>query len=185
MIESTWGAFEPSPVRPNFQSWQRKLLHKPASVSAAEIEPIDFVESDIEIDFVPEHVLHVLQGITSRNSGSIISEIQPRLRALQAQFVDDFDRQIEQKSIFALTALLLSTRGIRKPLLSASSSGCLIATWRKDGCTLSIRFVRVDELHFAFSIAKESDDAFVGPRYGKAHAAAFFSASPEARKIAS
>ena len=157
--------------------------------AAGNYAAVDFVDTDVGTDWVERDFALAgstnSPGLQTAGAGSLVMrEIEPRLRQLQSQFIDDHGQEILQASIFALRALLASTPGLRKPLLSAEPSGRLIATWRRGTDSLSLRLMRAVEIHFAFGGAARSGRNDTSPRYGRSTAATFFAESSEARQIA-
>lgn len=172
---STWQTQPRSAPEPRFT-----LRRFTRAVGALELDAVDFCESDIECagqpSVWPEPATHVPIAV---QGNSLLQDVEVRLRELRTQFVEDFGRELEASSQFALKALLLSTRGLRKPMLSATPSGHIVATWRLDASSISIRLLRPTEIHFAFSGRTQ----YPNP-YGKAAAATFFSEIPAARQLA-
>ena len=166
-----------------------KRAAHPKYPDAGTVAAVEFADSDLEQEQV-EVELHFADVLALNSphfyqAGSpLMREIDPRLRELQSQFIDDHDQEISRASIFALRSLLASIPGLRKPTLSAEPSGNLIATWRKGTDSLSVRLLHAVELHFAFGGTARGAGGNADPRYGRSAAATLFAESSEARQIA-
>lgn len=154
-------------------------------VAAVPVEPLEFADSDVEDegDVTWKDLSIAVVAALPASNALAENSIEPRLRELQTQFLEDYSKEIRQASVFALRVLLASTRGLRKPILSAAPSGNLIATWRKGDSSLSLRLIGVMEVHFAYGGAAAENEAVAHP-YGTAKAATFFAESKEARELA-
>lgn len=159
------------------------------NAAAGQFATVEFADSDIEAD-QPDIVLMAMDQLQARTpqfqpvGSALLKDIEPRLRELQAQFIDDYDSQLQQSSIFALKVILASAPGIRRPTLSAEPSGHLIATWRNGTASLSLRLLSGAELHFAFGGTARTESADGEPRFGSSLPATFFARSHEALLIA-
>lgn len=173
----------------NYANVVRDFRRATYDLVAGDYATIEFADSDIgpdSVDLQPvlASVGDLRVGQIHATGSSLMREVEPRLRELQSQYIDDYSKQISQMSIFALRALLASAVGLRRPLLSSEPSGHLIATWRKGTESVSLRLLSAVELHFAFGGTARLSGANDVPRYGRSVAATFFTESIEARQIA-
>jgi hypothetical protein len=174
----------PAPSVPNTWTAFRRSDSGRYAPEAA-INATEFADSDVEIDASPTQGWGHGQStaIPQANGSDLLRDIEPRLRELQTQYIDDYGQQILPKSMLALRILLLSINGLRRPALSAEPSGHLIATWRKLGLSVSLRLLGPLEVHYVLTTPVSPQAA--GPSiYGRSTPTTFFVESVEALRIA-
>ena len=101
-----------------------------------------------------------------------IEEISRILVVLDSSFYEDHGTTLRQVSRDGFTRFMAQHRDARIPLLGAESSGKLVATWQSEHGCLSIRFVGLDQLHYAISL---KGDRGISRSWGESNAADVFS----------
>jgi hypothetical protein len=107
-------------------------------------------------------------------------EISRILVVLNSSFYEDYGTPLNATSRASFMRFMTLHRDAQIPLLGAESSGRLVATWQSEQGCLSIRFVEIDQLHYAISLRGERGASRTG---GEANVTDIFS-QPEAKRLA-
>lgn len=107
-------------------------------------------------------------------------ELAKRLVTLEANYFEDYGRELKAGSKAGFEAFMKSRHDIQLPLLGAEESGVIVATWTSGAECLSIRFVERYSLDFAVSYSTPQ-----GPKrkWGRSTLVTVFGECPHARRL--
>jgi hypothetical protein len=163
----------------------KTILNNVTTVDAATSEDIDF-------GFAPDRdfELFVLGGSSFVGRGSIGSsqamlsqrdrDLSRELNELGALFFEDYERALDPSSVSGLRLFLLAHSWTAVPSLSADSGGRVVATWRSDAESASLKFLDNNVFHYAMAV--ETGQTKSRP-WGSTSRFEFFVERPEARAI--
>ena len=110
-----------------------------------------------------------------------VQDVTRRLVALESAFFDDSGHGLDCDSKAGFECFMKFNSSFGIPLLGAESRGHIVATWRRAGQCLSVRFVSRYHIDYAVSQGVGEDQT---RQWGKSTLATFPSEHPEWKQIA-
>ncbi|WP_343620130.1 hypothetical protein [Ralstonia sp.] len=108
----------------------------------------------------------------TEQKGALVKE----LIALDAAFYEDYQQRLNASSRQGIECFMTHNAGVSVPMLSAESSGAILATWSKGENHISLRFIDRYTMHFAIAQGRQRS-------WGEAHPVTFLATHPEATDI--
>lgn len=108
--------------------------------------------------------------------------LQASLNSLAVLYTDDFGGLLDQASVSGLSAYMRPFAWALAPTLAAEPSGKLVATWEREGSSLSIRFLNEHDFYYAM-ILTDRDRGQESRPWGKSRRESFFARHPLARTL--
>lgn len=102
--------------------------------------------------------------------------LSKELVALDSAFYEDYGQPLNSESRLGVECFFKYHAQVGFPMLSAESSGAILATWSKGNQHVTLRFLDKYHLHFAITTG-------VQRTWGEGHAVAFLASHPEASDI--
>ncbi|WP_129112236.1 hypothetical protein [Burkholderia pseudomallei] len=108
--------------------------------------------------------------------------VERKMRNLDEAFLEDYDRKTDSSSQEGFARFMSMHRSAAQPMLSAESTGKLVATWVAGEECLTLRFQ--DGFHFQFAISTKKEGG-LRRTWGSNDVVTFFERYPDAKRLAS